>query len=741
MENIKQLFAQRAKVGAQFNVKAFVENLQSNLDAAGSTLRIQPEMAERVSQEDFGASDVSDKMTNVYEELGRSLASLGFEAFNADRGTDAARVSDNMSIAATMGLFGASNESAYKKALLASTRSISSSDKNVIVSRGQMVGAAGSIPAFGEGVSLENYNEKSSRDFRIVTAAYNLSSSRQDAFAEAIYRTTLINAQEGGAVQIVPYVALMKDVYHKTTGAKMDTQEVNVVDAYRDPSILDQESTMLIPAVAAGNAANFVANSDVAAAPKTDERGHSYNTAPLKMGAKFDLIGISNHNALVAGGVLDISDTIDPAGSMKNLYIKAAGNGTEPAQVLKFKTDKLPTATFVPKLVGDTRQIAVSFESEKLKVVGSTRGVGGGTLEAITSLDAAKYTLHLGIKVDGSVSVSRGQCQFISGPVVVEGIVDEDGQAIDIASGAGATIVAKLGALTAIGYDLDARFTNTNKRKRGQLLQTRAVQFRYPIWMHSPVTLLLSVMDEQGPGEVARALTVVTDIRNSANAVTAALNYVAQLKEVVGDSAAIAEFGDVEGALSIMMRPTYRYFKLDLTDGRLDTIRSGDRWNDVTEALLNTIKGLLFPAYRDSNIESVFQVVSGNIDEKPKFLICTDREIANYLQQVGDNRTLGAYLKYDVVATNNKKFDGKILVIPTRENPGENDVLSWGQFFFVPTIVGDMPIARDGQTSREITAVPFNRHVNNIPFAIEIDVVGLREVMSTSMYNALLQQP
>ena len=739
MDNIKALFTGKPSLTGKFNIQAFVSNMDSALAGAGSALAIKPEMAERISNEDFGQADASDAMNRVFGEIQRGLQSLGFEHYNSERGaSEAVRVGENMSVAAAMGLIGASNESAYKKALLASTRVLSTSDTNVITSAGRMHGAAGQIPAFGEGVSLENYNEKSSRDFRVVTAAYNLASSRQDVFAEAIYRTTLINAQEGGAVQIVPYVALMKDLYHKTTGAKWDTKEVNVVDAYRDPSVLDQESTLLFPAVTAGNQANFVAASDVAVTPKEDERGHSFNTAPLKMGAKFDLIGISNHNQLVAGGVLDVGDTIDPAGSLKALYIKAAGNGTEPAQVLKFMTSKLPSATFVPKLVGDTRLVAVSFETEKLKVTGAKRGVGGGTLEAITDLATAKWTLLIGIKVDGTISVSRGQTHFISGVPTIEGIVDEDGQPVDITSGAGAALVAKLGALTAIGYDLDARFTNTNKRKRGQLIQTRAVQFRYPIWMHSPVTLPLSVMDEQGPGEVARALTVVTDIRNSANAVTAALNYVAQLKEVVGDESAVAQFGDIEGALSIMMRPTYRYFKLDLTAGRLDTIRSGDRWNDVTSAILNTIKGLLFPAYRDSNIESVFQVVSGNIDEKPKFLICTDREIANYLHEVGDNRTLGAYLKYDVVATNNKKFDGKILVIPTRENPSENDVLSWGQFFFVPTIVGDMPISRDGKVDREITAVPFNRHVNNIPFAIEIDVVGLREVMSTSMYNAIL---
>lgn len=738
METIKSLFSQRQNLGKNFNVQGFVSALAADLGGSGSGLHVNAGMAERISQEDFGAADVTDSLKSVYGEVQRHLESLGFEAFNADRGADATRVGENMVAASVLGLIGANNEAAYKRALLASTRAISTNDRNVITSKGAMSGPAGSIAAFGEGVSLENYNEKSSRDFRVVTAAYNLSSSRQDAFGEAVYRTTLINAQEGGAVQIVPYVAVLKDAYHSTTGARMDTQEVNLVDAFRDPSVLDQESTMLIPAVVAGNAAHFVAAADVAPVAKTDDRGNSYNTAPLKMNSKFDLIAVSNYNQLVAAGALDISDTIDPAGHLQALYIKATGNGTEAPQVLRFKTDRLPTAVFTPKMVGDSRQIAVSFETEKLKVVGTTRSVAGASLEAIDDLAAADYTLLLGVKVDGSLSVSRGGCQFISGPVTVEAIKDADGADIALASGAGAAIIAKLGTLTAIGYDLDARFTNTNKRKRGSLLQTRAVQFRHPIWMHSPFTLPLSVMDEQGPGEVAKALTVATDISNSKNAVTAMLNYVAQLKEVVGDSSAVAEFGDIEGALSIMMRPTYRYFKLDLTAGRLDTIRSGDRWNDVTSAILNTIKGLLFPAYRDSNIESVFQVVSGNIDEKPKFLICTDREIANYLQLSGDNRTLGAYLKYDVVSTNNEAFDGKIIVIPTRENPTENDVLSWGQFFYVPTIVSDMPISRDGQTSREITAVPFNRHVNNIPFAIEIDVVGLGDVMRTSLYNVLL---
>jgi hypothetical protein len=182
------------------------------------------------------------------------------------------------------------------------------------------------------------------------------------------------------------------------------------------------------------------------------------------------------------------------------------------------------------------------------------------------------------------------------------------------------------------------------------------------------------------------------------------------------------------------MRPTYRYGKLHLPDV-IDSMKSQDRWNDVCSAILNFVKGILFPAYRDSNIEAAFRVISGNQDERPLFIFATDKEIGNYLMTQGDDRTLGPVLKYDIVTTNNELFDGKLVVLPTRERPQENDILSWGQFFYVSTIIADLPISRTGtQVTREIAAVPFNLHVNNIPFAIEIDITGFDEVMGKSVW-------
>ncbi|MBW6072701.1 hypothetical protein KZ856_37635, partial [Pseudomonas aeruginosa] len=197
------------------------------------------------------------------------------------------------------------------------------------------------------------------------------------------------------------------------------------------------------------------------------------------------------------------------------------------------------------------------------------------------------------MQFSGHISLSRGDSRFTIGEVTIDRILDEDKRRIDLETGDGKALADSIGEMEIVGFDLDTRFTNTNRRQRGHLLQTRALQFRHPIPMHAPVTLPLSTMDEEGPGEVVKALTVNTNIRNSNNAVKRLLNYLAQLKEVTANGFDRPQFGAVEGALSAVMRPTYRYKKLHLPD-MIDTLKSQDRWEDVCSAILNAVKGVLF---------------------------------------------------------------------------------------------------------------------------------------------------
>lgn len=749
MKNLKSLIAQRANVVPVFSMEEFTKSLADKAGTSGE-MKAHSKLVQGISNEDFGFRnpEETNAIRDIYEDLSSQLTEMGFgvEAHDPSAITTvdhSDRVNGNRIMAATLAAIGSSDEQRYRKASRAMTTAVVSNEEGVFVVPGNFEGPAGSIPVLAAGKGLENYNEKSQRDFRVVSIGYNLAAARQDAFGETLYPTVVVNPTEGGVTQNLTYPAVMADVFHETTGALFDTKEVNMVEAFRDPSILNDTSTHLYPIVdeQGNNAANFISE-DLYTPVELAVRGGTVRTAPLAAGQRIDLIGISNRQQLLAGSLLDITDTIDPALRLKALYLSTANTAAQGdpsnAKLLRFNVERMPTSVFTPALAGDSRQANLNFNTEDLVISKDTKFTDQSTNAALDQIAAEGLVLRLAVSAAGSVSLSKGDCYVHGSAVTVDRAYDSEGQSLQTTSGAIATLINDLGPLTVVGYELDARFTNTNRRERGQLIQTRTVQFRHAIPMHSPITLPMSTMDDVGPGGVIDTLTVATNIRNSANAVTRLLNFAAQLRETVGHAgAALPRFGATDGALSIMMRPTYRHVELDLAEV-LDTTNSTDRWSDVCSSILNVIKSVLYPAYRESNIEAVYQTLSGNADERPKFVIAADKEIAHYLMMQGDDRTLGAHLKYDIVSTNNKEFDGKIMVVPTRDKPVENDILNFGQFYYVPTIVADLPIARNGQISREIAAVPFNLHVNNIPFLIEIDVKGLGEVMGTSQFNTRL---
>lgn len=731
MKNLKSVLKASATDKPVFSMEGFVSSLNLENDLVdGLFSKNTAALAKTIGLENFGEGEDRHAATSVYKQLTQLAVKLGFEHYISEN----PRVAENQLTAAFLGTVAASNPDAYIKALRGVSKAVPSTESIKSVEH-SFSGPAGSLQVFdaegAKSMGLENYNEKSQRDFRVVTVGYNLAASRQDEFSERIYPTTVINPIEGGVVQVLPYIAVMKDVHHAVNGARWKNDEVNMVEAYRDPSILDDNATDLIPAIdpAGSNLQFFVDPALVPAETLINEQNLSIETAPLKPGIKIDLMGNSNANLLIDAGMLEVSDSIDPAGRLKALYVKFQG------KVVKFKVDRMPRAVFQPDLIGDTRGARIDFWTDDLTVSASTRTIDGVQTAAMQELESREWVLRVSVDFSGNISLSRGDSRFTNGTVDIAAILNSDRRPIDIKAGAGKTLVDSITDLEIVGFELHTRFTNTNRRQRGHLLQTRALQFRHPIPMHAPVTLPLSTMEEQGPGEVVKALTVNTNIRNSNNAVKTLLNYLAQLKELTGNGFNRPVINVYEGALAAVMRPTYYYGQMHLPD-MIDTLKSKDRWDDVCAAILNKVKGVLFPAYRNSNIEATFRVISGNQDERPMFLFCSDKEIANYLMTKGDDRTLGAYLEYDIVSTNNELFDGKLVVVPTRKTPAENDILSFGQFFYVSTIIADLPISRGGhQISREIAAIPFNLHINNIPFALEFDVTGFEEVMGHSQWN------
>ncbi|MFO5742336.1 hypothetical protein ACLBPW_30020, partial [Klebsiella pneumoniae] len=78
--------------------------------------------------------------------------------------------------------------------------------------------------------------------------------------------------------------------------------------------------------------------------------------------------------------MLEVSDTIDPAGRLRILFVLLGG------YVVKSKVDRLPRAVFQPDLVGDTRNAVIRFDSDDLVVSGDTTFIDGSSYCVIIRL-------------------------------------------------------------------------------------------------------------------------------------------------------------------------------------------------------------------------------------------------------------------------------------------------------------------------------------------------------------------
>lgn len=723
MSSIKSLIPSLNKAHERFSMEGFVQELQRQKHSGTGLMTKTFDLA--AGNEDFSDPSVQNDLNMVFGELESSLESLHFADMVGQVGktdlspSDVAendRIKSNMKTAT--GFISAILMNGSVESYMQQQRNCTKAQarEGERVAQSQLDGPAGYIPVG----SLENYDEKPTTGFNVITIAYNLSAARQDAFGERLYPTLVVAPTEGGISQKMSFTVRIKDVPHKSGATDYDLNDVNLVDGFRDPEVLEDTVTRAIPVYDDKTNANlFVASTLVAPTTLKDDYG-TYRTAPLKAGQRIDLIGNSNRERWLNAGQMDVSDTLDPNAGLSAIYVKVGD------KVLRLVVDRLPNSRFQAVREGDSRSMYLAFTSRAPIVTKKTTAVDGTTIPALAAMADGDYAF-LSLDINGNLNLRTGSTGGISGTVSLHSVFDKNGAELPTDTGTASDVAKAFATAEVVGYDPDLRFTNKNRRERGQIIQTRTLTLRHAIPMGAPITNIGSTLEEANETAIVSGLTAATNVRNSNNAVSTLLNYAAMLSRVTANNAnRRINPEEIEGIMAVNMNPTYRYVKLDLRTA-IDSIRGKDRLDDIGATILNTIRSEVFPAIRDANILPAFQLITGNPDEKPLLVIATDNEICNYLMISGDVRTMGANLKYEIVSTQNKLMDGKIICVLTRENPTEGDVLNFGQFLYVPSLVGRLPISRNGQVSREIAVAPFNKHINNIPFVIEIDVVGLKE--------------
>lgn len=583
--------------------------------------------------------------------------------------------------------------------------------------------------------ALESYDESENRNAAAYSIAYNMQAARQDEFGEAFFPTIVVTPDQVGFSISIRIVTVYNEVRRQITGDINDFGRRNIIEAVIDPTILRNDQTNIIPVYRDESKQHFV-DAALVAPFTTLLDDEEITTAPLAMGKTFSLLGISQTEALLETGLLDASDSIDPSIVLQNIYLKLKGATPADDEVVKFNVSKLPYSNFTYAVQGNYRLANLNFGTEALKMDKTTKQVDGSNSALLADVQAGEYIVRLGVAVSGSVNLELATTNLFAADVRVVSIQNKDGVKIALDDAAVAGIVAALSTAEVIGYDLDARRTNLNRRQRGQLLDTTWNVQTYNVPLRAPITVPrpLTSGDQNDSSDLA-ALITTTRIRASNAAVDELLRVADVLQDFSFNKDAVGDVPAILGTGRYLVKPFFEKHTLDVA-AEVDSIKSADRAADISALIVNKLRDVVYRMYRDSGYKAAADALAGGVAPMPTVIVGTDPVLSRYINVVGDLRTLGGDFVPKIVSTLNQRMAGKIVVTFGVFGEGQDGVpnpMHFGNMAWKPELTLVLPLHRNGQTSKELTVQPSFVHVTHLPVLAVIEVVGIEDVIASKV--------
>lgn len=576
-------------------------------------------------------------------------------------------------------------------------------------------------------VAMESFNDQELREHLASSVVFNIFASRQDDVAEMLFPTVVVPVDQAGLDMTVARMQVFNEVRHKASGAKIDFGKRNLIDAAVDHTILEGQSTRLVPVVLENgdNADKFVDDA-IAGEYTIPVAGFEVPTAPLAVDKDIDLIGISQFAPLVGAGVIDHSDDVDARVVLESLVLwTGAGAGVQ------FPTARLARSAFNKTVEGNSRLVGLQFTSTDLVIDKDTKAIDGTDVTAFAAIVSNNLTVRLAVNVSGELNVEFGNIKVWAAKVGVETIQDANGVVISKTSGVGATVVSALAGLTVVGYTILANRTNANLRTRGHLLDTVYETQRYTIPLGSPLSIT-SPVASGGARDAAdqKALIAAARTRNTNNAITALFATADQLRAAVrGPKHIDGTVSGVGGLGRFLIDPFFEEHELDLV-ASINSISSAEKAMDISAVLVNAIRDIAYRMYQQTKIQVAIDQMTGTAGQAPMLLIATDQVLIRHLMVAGDTRTFGTVFdKAMVKSSTDRRLRNKIVITMSVTGVEGAHPLTFGTHAWMSELIGLMPISRNGATTKEATVQPRTLHINNLPALAIIDVKGLTKVL------------
>ena len=590
-------------------------------------------------------------------------------------------------------------------------------------------GIGGNVDHIGDAddFSLESFDETELRNFAGQNIMFNVLAAQQDSVAEALFPTKVIAASEGGIAITVDRQEVISQNDHATTGVVLGETRKNLIAAFADASILNTESTTLVPYANVDTSAdaNFVAAALIASTNRV-VGDVTIPTRPLLIGKQMNLLGLSAHPGLIDNGILNQTDQIANGVKLKKIYISMDDGLLD--GVFAFDTSSMTRTQFKKSAEGKGREVTLNFISETLQLTSTSTLIDNATLvntilDTITAGTIATATL--GVSLQGNLDLNSGTLSVHSSDLHVSNALDADGNAVD-----GAALVAQIAGLTTfkvVGYELDARRSNSNWRTDGTVIDATQYTESYAIPLGYPISVITPADDTQ-TGTKISAMVNAARIRNSNNAITTLINYSEQLAAVKESIAAGVDV-DIIGAGGNIVTPYFDTTPIDV-NARVANISSHERGEDVAYVLISAIRDAAFNMYRESNYGPALDIANAGMKTKPKVVIVCDAVVERYLTLPGNERILGENMDYEIASTNDSRMTNNIYLTFTRGRPGSEDGLTFGVHGFIPEMIQRVNVSKNGATTKNDRVIPRSLHLPVLPVLHHLTVTTLTDAIN-----------
>lgn len=568
----------------------------------------------------------------------------------------------------------------------------------------------------------------------------NVRVAEQTPYAEKMYKTLVIDPSDTGATFRAKKLRVHRGARHTLlTDKSRKFEPRNAIDALTDPTILKGDDLQLVPFMPADNSADehFV-NKDLFAPRTVKVAGHDIRTSFLNFDqSERNLLALCANPILIGNNLLNETDEIAEGMALKSILVNVRKQGQAAAdgQFIVLNVLNMAFSGLDKTPQGDGREMQLSFRNNLFTLDANTKDFFGAGVDAVSGLVTNNYQLQYEIVFNSYVITNLGTEKPQKPTIFKKKVVDQQGVEQKI-EGSIKTLVEGI-VIEPMGYEYAATLTNENKRQHGLLADAFWFEENYKIRLGDPVTTKTPPTGvEVDDSSKLEDLISLVNIRNENLAVERTIEYTDTLREVC--KSIVNDFDQnpapISGIGRHFVRPWLEEDDFDVSQA-VTTLASKEDVENAKAGLVNILRAQVSVALQRSRYLTALRATSGCGDKQPKVLITTDTVVADLLQITGDTRLLGEHIVSEVVTTNDLRYYPKneqgehvrrLQWVLTVDGDGEDyQIYNWGTHLWVPPLVSNTQLTREGSTAQELTVQPRNLHVVNCPVTGIIHVKGL----------------